>query len=205
MSLQPLIPLLVAILALSAGGIVFAAHADLKLLSLISAALFPLAAVTASFLINRHLWPNDADTVEEDEVHASRRNARLMALICAWGSITILSVYLLTALWWWHSWQYGTVMALIAGVLLGYVHQLGDRDNVMRARTALDVAACLAALQAVAALGGLFFLIHSGKLSSNKVDWPANHVFLMGGIALVYVSLFAAYTHWRLRARRASY
>ena len=55
------------------------------------------------------------------------------------------------------------------------------------------------ALLGAAAAVALGMLIGSGKVGSIKADWPANHVFLAGGLALVVISAIAAITHFKLR------
>ena len=52
------------------------------------------------------------------------------------------------------------------------------------ANRALRYAAVFAVPHALAALGGLGFLLGSGKLATAKGDWAANHVFLAGGAPL---------------------
>jgi hypothetical protein len=53
-------------------------------------------------------------------------------------------------------------------------------------------------LHAAAAAGGLVYLIGTGKLETLKGDWAANNVFLMGGLAILTISLIAALAQWRL-------
>jgi hypothetical protein len=57
----------------------------------------------------------------------------------------------------------------------------------------------LAMVQAAAAAIALGMLVSSGKLASLKADWPANHVFVAGGLALVVISVISAITHFKLR------
>ena len=63
---------------------------------------------------------------------------------------------------------------------------------------ALAISTGVAWLQACASLVGLSFLVLSGKLLSVKGDWPANQIFLTGGIAIAAVSVIAALTQQRL-------
>ena len=112
----------------------------------------------------------------------------------------MLTVYLGTALRWQHGWQYGAGMALIACLSFGYALQLG-RPGSRFARIAwLDAAALVAGLQAATAAVGLTALIASGKVWSTRADWPANLIFLAGGIAIVAASAAAASTHARMRS-----
>lgn len=202
MSLQSRIPLLVLVIVATIAVMVGAVSFDAKYTCLGAALGFAIIAVDATFAINRPIWIDPAAAMRADPeaaLHASRRNARLMALVYAWGALALFAVYGLTELWWFHSWQYGSAMALIAGALLGFVHMLGDRESQFRSQAALDVSAMLAMAQAAAAAIALGMLVSSGKLASLKADWPANHVFVAGGLALVVISVISAITHFKLR------
>ena len=93
-----------------------------------------------------------------------------------------------------------TRMAVITFLLMGYAHALSKRGTVLASPRALVLSARIAWLHACACLGGLTFLVGSGKLLSNKGDWAANQVFLAGGIAMMVLSAIAAYTQQRLNA-----
>lgn len=120
-------------------------------------------------------------------------------MVYGWGALALFAIYTLTELWWFHSWQYGAAMALIAAALLGFVHVLGDEESLFRSQVSLDVSAMLGLAQAAAAAVALGMLAASGKLESVKADWPANHVFVAGGLALIVISVIAAVTHFKLR------
>lgn len=203
MTLQPLIPGLVVMMVASIAAIVWAAGEGARDLTFLGAIAFPSAAALVCYLINqpfrvrRRSLPGEA-------IDASRRNARLMAMLYAWGAAAIFAVYSLTQLWWWHSWQYGLGMAIIACGLMGYVSLMNNARSPLAQPRALDLAAMLALLQAVAIAGGLVFLIVSGKLASSKPDWPANYVFVGGGLGLILVSSISAFTHRKLREPAAA-
>lgn len=201
MSLQPLIPVLVLLLSASVAGMTWAASHGAQLASLAAAVAFGLAVAAAALYINRPAsWRRDSLADAAVEVHASRRNARLMALVYAWGGFALLAVYQLSGLKWQHGWQYGAGMALIAAGLLLHVHRLGDSGYFARSRGALVWSARLAMAQAVAIAVGLGWLVAVGKLTAGKADWAANHVFLVGGAALFAVSVMAYRTHTALAA-----
>lgn len=202
MTLQPFIPGLIVVMVASIATIVWAVGEGERGLTFAGALVFPAAAVILCLIINRPLWR--AQPVDETQaIHASRRNARLMALVYAWAAAAMFAIYSLTDLWWWHSWQYGLAMAFVACCLLVYVQLLEDASSPVARPRALDASAMLALVQAAAIAGGFAFLIGSGKLASSKPDWPANQVFIGGGIGLVLISLIAAYTHRKLRIAAA--
>ncbi len=202
MSLQSRIPMLMVVIAASVAFMVAAVIFEAKYTCLGAALGFAIIIMDTAFAINRPIWSDAAAAIRDDpeaQLHASRRNARLMALVYGWGALALFAIYSLTQLWWFHSWQYGAAMALIAAALLGFVHILGDEESLFRSQTSLDVSALLAMAQAAAAAVALGLLITSGKFASVKPDWPANHVFLAGGLALVFISTIAAITHYKLR------
>jgi hypothetical protein len=121
----------------------------------------------------------------------ARRNAGLMALVYAWGAGAILGAYTLAGLRWYHYWQYGGAMALVATGLLAYAAALRSRESALATPAMLRTATGLALLQGAFAAGGLAFLAGSGKLAGTRPDWLANHVFLFGGIAVTALSAMA--------------
>lgn len=166
---------------------------------------FAIIAIEITLITNRPFLRDAPGALKADKnapLNASQQNARIMAAVYGWGALAIFAIYGLTDLWWFHSWQYGSAMALIAAVLLGFDHLLSDRESHFRSPRALDISALLATAQASGAAVGLGFLVASGKLASTKPDWPANHVFLAGGLALIFISVASTITH--LRLRRAS-
>lgn len=203
MTLQPLIPGLVVMMVASIAAIVWAAGEGARDLTFLGAVAFPAAAVLVCYLVNRPFLAQRRASPGE-AINASRRNARLMAMLYAWGAAAIFAIYSLTELWWWHSWQYGLGMAFIACCLMGYVYWMSDARSPLVQPRALDIAAMLALLQAIAIAGGLVFLIGSGKLATSKPDWPSNYVFIGGGLGLILVSSISAFTHRKLRERTAA-
>lgn len=200
MSLQKLMPWLVAALAASVIVMWQAAKLDARAVSLAAALLFAAAVVGVALLINR-MALSHPHREERAHFHMLRRNTRLIALIYAWGAAALLAVYVLGDLQWRHGWQYGSAMALIAGLLLWYVHSLGNPASAAASPAALRRAGGpLAMLHALAAAGGLVFLVGAGKLATLKGDWAANHVFLAGGLAVIAVSLLSVRTQRRLDA-----
>lgn len=205
MSLQPLMPALVALLAAAVTIMTFAAGLGAKAMSLATAGVFAGIVLLVAWRINRlELWPAAALADHAANVHATRRNTRLIALVYAWGGAVLLAVYSLSGLRWQHGWQYGSGMVVIASALLLLVHKLGDEDFHFRTPEGLRQLGHVVLAQAVAAAGGLVFLISSGKLWNGKQDWAANHVFLAGGLAIVIVSVIAWRTHRRLERYRNS-
>lgn len=200
MSLQPLMPILALVLVLSAGGFAwFAGQAQVVIASAI-ANLFALVVVVVALRANRPLWEMPADRIRAEAAPvAARRNARLIALVYAWGAAAMFAVYQLAGMRWQHGWQYGSGMALIAAAIFLYAHRLGDPASGLRNPRALNSVLKLTVLHGAGAAMGLAFLFTSGKLKSAKGDWPANLVFMAGGIAVLMLSAIAVYTHMRMK------
>ncbi len=184
----------------SIGGMVWAAFHDDRWLSLIAALAFALIVIVTATVFNLQHWFSASRSGVKRAIDLSRGNAIFMAITFGWGAFAMLGVYGLSDLWWWHSWQYGLLMLALGVSLLIYANALG-RPNIPIAKSvALDLGAALALLQGLGAAVGLGFLLGTDKLSSLKPDWPANHVFLAGGIAICVLSLVAAGMHYRMRS-----
>lgn len=196
-SLQRQMPWLVTALAASAAAMSLAASFDARFVALLAAFAFSAAVMAVAV-------PMNADAVREPDrdgraaFHTLRRNTRLIALVYAWGAAALFAIYLLTDVKWRHGWQYGTAMAAVAALLLGYVHALGQPGSRWATDRALRMAGALARLHGLAAGCGLAFLVGTGKLATLKGDWAANHVFLVGGLTIVVLAFMAANTHRRL-------
>lgn len=195
--------LLAAIVA-SVAGMVTGVAQDLPRFSGLAAGLFAIALVASAVEMNAGFWRAGRDARSDDAaIEAAIRNSRLLALGYLWGAIALLMVYRLTPLRWQHGLQYGAGMALIAWFIQFYVHFLVQPGSRFRTREALTKAMWLSVLHGAAALGGLAFLVLSGKINSVKDDWVANHVFLVGGLTIVALSFVSAYTHVRLSSAPA--
>jgi MFS family permease len=202
MSLQKIAGWLVAALCASVAVMVFGARHGLPALAAAAAALFAAAMLVVGLRMNRPLWalPEDRITSEAAPV-AARRNSRLMAITFAWGAAAMFAVYSLTGLRWYHAWQYGSAMALLAVLAFGYGLAIGRTEGPSRRRMLLLRGLQLTVIQALAAAGGVLFLIVSGKLMTMRSDWAANQVFLFGGLAIAGLSVMAAVTQRRLMRR----
>lgn len=202
MFLNSRMPVFILTMIGSAAMMAIAAAYGAKFTCLGAALGFAAVAIEIAVGANRAFVANAKGALEENAnapLVASQQNARLMAVVYAWGAFAISAIYGLTELWWFHSWQYGSAMGLTAAALLGFAYLLGDRDSHFRSALSLDVSALLAMAQALGAAIGIGFLVASGKLLSEKPDWPANHVFLAGGLALIFISVTSTITHLRLR------
>lgn len=201
MSLQPLIPYLIAILVATVAAMVWAAAGDHKLACALAAGLLAASLILASLRVNLPLLRGGGAIQADTPVHAARRNARLMALAYGWGAAAMLAVYGLSGLWWFHSWQYGSAMALVAASLIAYVHRVGDADSQLRSAGAMRALAALTVLQGLGAALGVALLLASGKPWHGRPDWVANQVFIAGGVTIVVLSAISVATHVRLTAR----
>lgn len=190
--------LLAAIVASVAGMVTGIVH-DLPGFTATAAGLFALALITSAVEMNVGFWrAGGAGESDDALLDAAIRNTRLVALGYLWGALALFMVYRLTPLRWQHGLQYGAGMALIAWLIQLYVHFLVQPGSRLRMPAALDKAMWLSILHGAGALGGLGFLLLSGKINSIKDDWAANYVFLAGGVMVVALSIVSALTHMRL-------
>jgi hypothetical protein len=200
MTLTVFMPWISAALIASVAAVLASAALGRPEISAIATGSFALAIVAVGWSVNRPFWRLGHTSAAEGATPvAARRNARLMALTYSWGAIAMLTAYTLTGLRWYHAWQYGLAMALLGGLLFLYAVAIGREGSRLRQRPFLVGALQLATVQGAAALGGVLFLIGSGKLGRPKADWAANHIFLAGGVAIVALSAIAAATQRKLR------
>jgi hypothetical protein len=193
MSLQPMIAGLAAFLVLSAGGMAYGAASGSRSLTAVAALAYALAVLIVAWRVNRAAWSENSAAPTGQLFHTMRRNTRLAALVYAWAAAAFFAVYGLSTVRWQHGFQYGSAAALIAAGFLYYVHRMGSDG------TGTAPAPRLTILHGLAVTAGLIFLLTSGKLQSMKGDWPANYIFLFGGLALVGVCYFAFVTQRRLQ------
>ena len=192
MSLQPLIASVAVALLLSAGGMSHGAATGSRTITVLSAMAFAVFILIVAWRINRPAWTAASVAAPGLLFHTMRGNTRLAALIYAWGAAAFFAVYGLTDVQWQHGLQYATGASLIAASLLYYVHRLGDDPNGTPPSPALTV------LHGLAVTAGLVFLFAAGKLETTKGDWPANYIFLFGGLAVAGLCYFAFITQKRL-------
>ena len=134
---------------------------------------------------------------------AALLNARLMAVVYAWGGLSMLAAYYLTPLSWYHAWQYGGAMVLVAAALHFYAQALVAPQAPARAPRAQLAVERLTVVQGIAATAGALAVIVSGKLTTGKPDWVANILFISGGLTIGTLSALAVMTRRRV-ARRSS-
>ncbi len=202
MSLQRALPWLVLALVASVILMIAGAGRGLPLLTGAAAAAFGVLAVGVGLGINKPLWGLEAFRITEHTAPvAAQRNAKLMALTYAWGAAAMAGVYTLGGLRWYHAWQYGAGMALLAVVALGYGFAIGRAQSPAVKRMLLLRGLQLTLVQAVASAGAVGYLLISGKLMTTRPDWAANQIFLSGGIAIAALSVMAAYSQRKLAGR----
>jgi hypothetical protein len=203
MSLQRLMPWICAALGASVAVMVAGTRLGRPELSAAAAGLFALSMVAIGWLVNRPLWRLDSASVTMNAAPAvaARRNARLMAITYAWGAAAMLAAYTLTGLRWYHAWQYGLAMTLLAALLFLYAIDIGREGSRLRQPPFLLGALSLTVVQGAGALVGALFLIVSGKLATPRPDWAANHIFFAGGLAIAALSAIAAITQGKLARR----
>jgi len=202
MSLDRTVPLAAVALVAIVAAMVFGARAGRADLVFLIACAVPLLFGLLAWVMNVRLWSLPAMRVTDEAVPvAARRNATLLALAYGWGAITLLTIYPLAGLRWYHWWQYGGLMALAAAGLFIYASALARPGSIVRSRPMQLKAMQLTVVHGMAIVGGLGWLILSGKAASARDDWAANAVFLAGGAAIAIVSAMAVVTQMRLARR----
>jgi hypothetical protein len=195
---------LAAAIVASIAGMVTGITQDLSKFSWIASILFGVALVATAVDMNQQWWRGGPAAAGSDaQVQAAVMNSRLVALGYLWGALALLFMYRMTGLRWQHGLQYGAGMALIAWLFQLYVHFLARPSSRLRSPRSLMQATWFAIAHGGAALGGVLFLVLSGKIYSVRNDWAANQVFLTGGLALVALSLVSAYTQFKLARPQA--
>lgn len=194
-----LLPWILAAMVASVAAMVTGITSGLPALSWLAALLFATALIATAIDVNAAWWATDASPVPDAAIHSAILNGRILALGYVWGSVALYCVYRLTHLRWQHGLQYGAGMALVAWLILLYVHMLSQPGSRLREPRAIAQAAWLSMIHGAGAVVGLGFLIGSGKLFSLRGDWGANLVFLAGGIAVLGISFISAITFQRLR------
>lgn len=199
MSLQTYVPWIFGGMAISIAAMVSGAVADAPVQSLAGALLFAASVVASAWQINRPLVALRPDDMAPETLEVTtRRNLRLVGWVYLWGALALIAIYRGTGVRWQHGLQYAAGMALIGVALMTVVHLSRQPGGWLSRPRVLANALRLAIAHAVAAAGGLVFLIGSGKMASTKGDWAANQIFLAGGLAVLAVSILAVLTHLHL-------
>jgi len=204
MPLTNFLPWLFAAVVASVAAMVTGALVELPVFAWCGALLFALALVATSIDLNMTWWKlSRTRSYPSAPLIAAIENSRLLVVGYTWGACALFAIYRMTPLRWQHGLQYGAGMAVIAWLILLYGYLLAQPQSRLRTPRALAHATWLLVAQSAGALAGLTFLIGSGKLGSVKDDWPANQVFLAGGIAIAVLSAIASYTQLRLARQTA--
>jgi hypothetical protein len=196
MSSHRLVAALLLVLLASAAAMMTAAAWQHRTLSAASAASAAIAIIAASLHVNRPFWrianSNHAPGAAETAVHGS---TLLLAMIYGWGALAMLAVYQLSGLYWRHGWQYAAAMAIIAAAHVYVARSIASPTESRGANESVDGAVTGAALQGLAVAAGLLWLVGSGKLETIKGDWAANHIFIAGGFAVIFLTAIVVKTH----------
>ena len=173
----------------------------------IVAAITCLSLIGASFLRNRPIWDAEmaaSPTERFETLRTASANARFMGFAYAWGSFSMLTMYYLTDLHWYHAYQYALYMAVPAVVSIVFARTLRSSKGTGYTSGNLKLSMQLTVVQAVAMLAIVAYLILSGKMQIIGKDWAADHVFLWGSLAILGLSLLALAVQWRLGKPSAS-
>jgi hypothetical protein len=193
MSLQPLIVSVVVALLVSAGSMAYGVATNARYITVAAALSYALVVLFVAWRVNRPAWFATGIGASGMLFHTMRRNTRLAALVYAWGSTAFFAIYGLTDVRWQHGFQYGTAAALLAAAFLYYAYTMGKSGTEFVPPIRLTV------LHGAAVAAGLVFLFAADKLATPKGDWPANYIFLFGGLAIVGLCYIAFVTQIRLR------
>ncbi len=190
-------------LALIAGSIALTAGAILTSvpLAIAGAGIFAIAILTSAISASKTLR-YAGTTISTRIKHTAaldiaRHHTLLAALSYAWAACGFAAVYLLSDLVWYHAYQYGS------GAFLGACGLYFLYRRMSWAETATPPPIALTALHALAAGGGLAYLIGTGKIVSLRTDWPGNVIFVSGGITIVLLCLIAIQAQLTLRSKDA--
>jgi hypothetical protein len=199
MSLQRVLPWLVLALFTSVIAMIVGAGRDQSWITGSAAAIFAALVIAIGLGLNQPLWRLDAYRITPEAAPVSAQcNAKLMALTWAWGAAAMAGVYTLGGLRWQHAWQYGSGMALIAVFTWFFGAAIARAERPAMRQMLLLRGLQLTIVQAVAAAGGVAYLLATGKLMSFRPDWAANQIFVAGGVAIVALSAMAIVTQRRL-------
>ena len=199
MSLQRVLPWLVLALFAIVVVMIVGAGRDQSMVTGLAAGAFAALAIAIGLGLNQPLWTLDAHRITPEAAPvAAQRNAKLMALVWAWGAAAMAGVYTLGGLRWQHDWQYGSGMALIALFTWGFGLSIARAERPQTRQMLLWRGLQLTVFQGVGAAGGVIYLLATGKLMSFRPDWAASQIFLAGGVAIALLSAMAVITQRRL-------
>lgn len=196
MPLKRQLPVVGVVLALSLGLAVMAAARSAGDLLAVAAGVFTAQIVIAATRLNAFAWQ---DGEKPPLAQWASDNARLTALVYAWGAAAMFAMYGLTQLSWRHWWQYGAGMALLGAISLwcaGWIERGTPTTQAARLRTLVQTTV----VQLGAVVAALLYFFLADKLATPKDDWAANAVFLAGGLSVGIISVVSLLAYRRLRA-----
>ena len=191
--ISPQIGATVLVLCVSVLGQTVAASEGSGELAIFATAAFAGAMLRLGWQVNAPWWHSVETGLDigpsrlAAEPTLAARNLSLIALCYAWGAASLLDVYLISPVRWQHGWQYGTGMAAIAVMLFWGSRRLQDTWSLTHQRALIWASL----IQGWAATGGMAWMIGTWKIYSPKGDWPANIVFMGGGLTVVGLTILA--------------
>ncbi|MBS0234970.1 MAG: hypothetical protein JSR99_15970 [Proteobacteria bacterium] len=203
MTLRPSLSWLLLTLTAALVAMFLAARSFQKVESAIAAAVFALVLCATAIRTNAPAWRQDSAGSQRAIAarDALRANLFLIMLAFLWCGLAFYAVYLGTHVRWQHGWEYGSACILIGGIYAYFVKRLANPGDTLAHSSALDRMARMAGYQAVLIGIGLVWLIGAGKLVTHKGDWAANHLFLAGGFAIMFISVLLIKTNIALGER----
>lgn len=134
-----------------------------------------------------------------DALAIARGGSYVVAGAYFWASLSLLSMYYLTDLSWYHAYQYAIYLGLPGLFALWFARRMRPAAGTAQSRRrTLTLSRYANGLQFVVALFAPIYLVAAGKIGQVRADWAANHVFAFGGLALAAMS---ALLLWSGRAR----
>lgn len=164
----------------------YAASTSNRLLAAFISSLFVMSIVWAGLKSLRQAATDKSTT---QRLAVLRQTTWLSALTLAWSAAALMAAYPIAGLRWQHGWQYGLAFAIVAAGFAVYSKRLSTDTDRLAQPAAVETAAQLALLQAIAIAATFVWMATSGVLATVKDDWLANDVFLAAGTAILILSI----------------
>ena len=197
MPLRPMLPALLTAFALSILVAVLAVARNAPVTLALAAGLFAVQVIVVAVRIMAPVWRMGTTSSPQ----WTWCSTVLAALVYAWGSAAMFGVYSLTGLVWRHWWQYGAGLALFSAATLVCAQLLASGRGPLSTATSTGILMLLTALQAAGMSAAVIYIVATGKLLSQRPDWAANEIFVVGALTLALLSFLSLVTNWLAPSR----